>query len=346
MTEKLYNIREFQFQAREELPEDVYGYLDGGAEDLRTLKRNRDIFQHFQIRPRQLVDVSTVDTSVTFFGRTYAGPICLAPVGMLQMFHPEADLAAARAADGHRHLFIASTLSSFPYQAIREAVTTPPWFQLYPTSDRAVTSMLLRNAENNGCEVLVLTTDTPVQGNRESPLGASLTNLRSKFRQANFEAGQTVDFDPRLTWEFIAWLKANCRMKIVLKGILTAEDAQLALQHGADGIIVSNHGGRQLESDLSTLECLEEIAHVIDSRIPVLIDGGITRGTDVFKCLALGADAVCLGRAYVYGLAVGGQAGVEATLKILQSELVRDMQLAGTPSLADITGSFIQKKTL
>ena len=211
--------------------------------------------------------------------------------------------------------------------------------------DRKVTKKLLEQAEKAGCKVCVLTVDSPVLGNRERG-GTTLTKLMegNVLKMGNYEGilpeGTTFD-DAGMTWEIIAWLRANCDMKIVLKGIVTKEDAFLSIKHNVDGIIVSNHGGRQLESLRSTIDCLPEIAEEINGKIPILIDGGIRRGTDIFKALALGATAVCIGRPFCWGLGALGQQGVEMVLDILKAELIRDMQLAGTASIEKISRNHI-----
>jgi isopentenyl diphosphate isomerase/L-lactate dehydrogenase-like FMN-dependent dehydrogenase len=221
---------------------------------------------------------------------------------------------------------------------------SPLWFQLYPTTNRQITEGLLRRAESAGCEVVALTIDTPVLGNRErhgTKLAAMLES--GELPLGNYEGlGEFEnEFDPTMTWDMVGWLHDHCDMRVVLKGVVTAEDAELAVAHGADGLIVSNHGGRQEESDRSTIECLPEVAAAVDGACPVLIDGGFRRGTDVFKALALGADAVCIGRPYIWGLSAFGQQGVEHALDLLDAELIRIMQLAGVTTIADIDAGFV-----
>jgi isopentenyl diphosphate isomerase/L-lactate dehydrogenase-like FMN-dependent dehydrogenase len=253
--------------------------------------------------------------------------------------HPTGELGTARAAAAVRHTLIASTVSTHSITEIREAYGGPVWFQLYPTDDLAQTEALLHKAEAAGCPVCALTVDTPVIGNRESQKSYIQRLLQAGgTRLGNFDdlgAPAALD-DPALTWDFIGWLRERTRMRIVIKGIVTAEDAELTVRHAADGLIVSNHGGRQLESNRGTLEALPEIVATVAGRLPVLIDGGIMRGTDIFKALALGADAICIGRAYIWGLATFGQEGVEQVLRLLRAELVRDMQLAGVRSIGEI----------
>jgi len=337
------NIWSFKNASKEKLTQHAYEYLVGGADDLRTFNRNMEAYQHFQIRPRRLINVKNVDTTIELFGKKYASPIFLAPVGFQGLFHSQGEIPATKAADLKNILSVASTVTSRSFSEICEVVNTPPWFQLYTTSDRVTTTRLLDQAQKNNCKTVVLTVDVPVPGNREKHIGILTGNMRTENTLGNFEHGG-ADFDPTLTWDFIPWFRKNYDMNLLLKGIMTAEDAALALDYEVDGIIVSNHGGRQLESDLSTIEVLEEISKAVNGAIPILIDGGIRRGTDVFKALALGATAVGIGRPYIYGLATDGQAGVEKVLDILQTELIRNMQLAGATSISQINKKHVREK--
>jgi len=332
------NIRELAALAARRLEPDVLQYLDGGADDMRTLDANVSCFADVRIRARRLVDVTSIDTCVEVIGERWPSPIALAPVGYQSLFHEHAERATARAANTRRMRFIASTVSSEPIEAISQAAPGS-WFQLYPTPDRAVAAALLERAERAGCPVVVLTVDLPTLGNREGGLDTLVAMLtEGKLRAGNFDGpeGPLALEDPSMDWSMIAWIREHCSMKVVLKGIVTREDARLAVQHEVDGIVVSNHGGRQEESDRSTIECLPEVVEAVAGKCAVLLDGGIHRGTDVFKALALGADAVCIGRAYVWGLAAAGEDGVGHALDLLNEELVRIMQLAGTPSIASI----------
>lgn len=340
---KLLNIWDYKSTAQKKLSQHAYDYLVGGADDLRTFNRNIEAYQHFQIRPRRLVDVRNIDTSMELLGGKYNSPIILAPVGFQELFHPEGEIPAVKAAEAKGHLAISSTVTSKSFSEICQAVKTPPWFQLYTTPNKKTTIRLLDKAKENGCKTIVLTIDVPVAGNREQHIHILKGNMRDSNTLGNFE-NEDASFDAGLTWDFIPWFRKNYDMKLFIKGILTGEDAALALEHEVDGIIISNHGGRQLESDLATIEVLEEIVQVIQNEIPILIDGGIRRGTDIFKALALGATAVCIGRPYIYGLATDGQAGVERVLEILQTELVRNMQLAGVTSIGDLNRRFIREK--
>lgn len=337
------NIWDIKSASKKKITQHAFDYLVGGADDLRTFNRNIEAYQHFQIRPRRLIDVKNVDTSIELFGERYASPIFLAPVGFQELFHLEGEVPAVKAAAAKNILSIASTVTSKSFTEICAAVYTPPWFQLYTTSDRATTIRLLDQAKENNCKTIVLTIDVPVPGNREKHIDVLTGHMRDENTLGNFENGG-ADFDATLTWDFIPWFRENYDMNLLLKGIMTAEDAAIALDYEVDGIIVSNHGGRQLESDLSTIEVLEEISKAINGAIPILIDGGIRRGTDIFKALALGATAVGIGRPYIYGLAADGQAGVEMVLDILQTELVRNMQLAGATSVSEINIKQVREK--
>ena len=339
------NVFHLEDAARARLSDEAYEYLAGGADDMRTVAANEAGYRAFGIRERRLVDVSRVDTSLELFGSELASPILLAPVGFQGIFHAEGELATARAAAARGHRMFVSSVSNSSVSEIAQAGGAEVWFQLYPTTDRAVTRGLLERAERAGCGVVALTVDTPVIGNREASATTVQKMIAGSVRMGNFEGLGTFTTvtDPSMTWDMVAWLRANTRMKLVLKGIVTHEDAALAIEHGVDGVIVSNHGGRQLESDRATVACLPEVAETIHGRIPVLLDGGIRRGTDVFKALALGARAVCIGRPFCWGLAAFGRAGVERALELLQAELVRDMQLAGAPNLAAITRDCVSR---
>ena len=337
------NVWDYKQKAKDNLEPFAYEYLTGGADDLRTFQRNMEAFQHYQIRPRRLIDVREVDTSILLFGKKWKSPITLASVGMQGMFHSDGELATAKAADAKGHLLTTSTVSTLPFPQIAKVMKSKPWFQLYTSSNLDTTIHLLELAKQGGAEVIVLTVDVPVPGNREKHAKILTGNMREHNTLGNFQ-GREADFNAGLDWSFISWLKANCDMKIVIKGIMTKEDAELCLLYKVDGLIISNHGGRQLESDLSTIEVLEEVVEAIGGKIPVLMDGGIRRGTDVFKALAMGASAVCIGRPYIYGLAAEGQNGVEGVLDILQSELERNMRIAGTVDINAIRKEFVREK--
>jgi isopentenyl diphosphate isomerase/L-lactate dehydrogenase-like FMN-dependent dehydrogenase len=327
--------------ARQKLDHAAWHFLVNGADDGKTVAANRSAFDRWQIRVRRLVDVSRVDTSVSVLGEQLENPIILAPVGAQQTLHEEGELASVRAAGNRRNLMICSTVTSFSIGEIAAEASGRLWFQLYASKDQALMKKLIDDAERAGCGVLVLTVDAPARGNREGERW--FRGSRPAGRMGNFEnyAGPPRIGDSALTWDIVPWLRANTRMRIVLKGIVTREDAALCLKNRVDGIIVSNHGGRQEESGRGTLQSLPEVLEGVEGELPVLIDGGIRRGTDIVKALALGARAICIGRPYLYGLAAFGQAGVERSLLILRSELTRIMQLAGTTRISAITRDYL-----
>jgi isopentenyl diphosphate isomerase/L-lactate dehydrogenase-like FMN-dependent dehydrogenase len=347
-SDEALNVFQFEETIRKKLPKDVNDFISGGADDGKTIQANRDAFEHIEIRARRLVNVTHIDTQTEVFGQQMECPILIAPVGFQKAIHPEGELAVARAAASQKQLMIASTVSSYSIEEISKIHSGKVWFQLYPTSDRGIAKDLLQRAESSGCPVAALTVDTPVLGNRENQTGFLNKVLQSdqgylgNFKNIDLRKGLS---DPAMTWDTIAWMKANTKMKIIIKGIVTREDTKLCLENGADAIIVSNHGGRQEESNRGTLECLPEVVEAAEGKIPVLIDGGFRRGTDIFKALAMGAKAICIGRPYVWGLGAFGQQGVEKVLDLLRAELIRIMQLAGTTSIAKITPAFIVKKS-
>lgn len=343
----LKNVFDLEKLSSKVMGEDALLYLNGGADDLKTVKINSDAYQQIQIRARRLIDVRNISTNVDLFGQNLDNPIILSPVGFQGFFHPDGEIATAKASVAKKHQMIVSSVSNSSVTEIANQSQAKLWFQLYPTPDRKITKLLLDRAEKAGCKVCVLTVDTPVVGNRERS-GTTLMKLvqTGKLKMGNFEGilPDGMGFsDPGMTWDMIDWLKSNCDMKIMVKGIVTKEDAALAKARGVDGIIVSNHGGRQLESNRATIDCLPEIVAEIKNEIPVLIDGGIRRGTDIFKALALGATAVCIGRPFCWGLGALGQQGVEMVLDILKAELIRDMQLAGTTSIEKISRNHVLK---
>jgi len=338
------NVAAYEQLARERLPRDVYDYYAGGAEDEVTLRANRAAFERYALRPRVLVDVSRVDTRTTVSGDDVAFPVLLAPTAFQRLADSEGELASARAAAAAGTIMVASTLSTYPIEEIA-ATGARLWFQLYVFRDRSITEALVRRAEAAGCRALVLTVTVPVQGNRERdahnrfrlPVGVEMANFRG-LRQASFPdaargsglfAFIASEFDASLTWDAVAWLRSITALPIVLKGVMSADDARLAREHGVDAVIVSNHGGRQLDCADATLHALPDVVAGAAGALPVLVDGGVRRGTHVVKALLLGAQAVLVGRPYLWGLSAGGQAGVEHVLALLQEETARTMALLG-----------------
>jgi 4-hydroxymandelate oxidase len=350
------NVFDFELVARQTLPPAHYGYLATGVDDDATLQANRTGFSKFQIRARRLVDVSRIDTSTELFGTTWKTPIALAPVGSQKAFHADGEVASARAAGARGHLLILSTGSTTSVENVTSAWGGPIWYQLYPTDTWRITQALVKRAERAGCPVLVLTVDLPVGRNTETEARFAKSDTRqcASCHQpgwAGFSRRKPM-FDgldlsgvsllaPGLTWEFVRRLRDITKMRLVLKGIETREDAELAVRHGVDGVIVSNHGGRAQEGGRGTIECLPEVVDAVQGKLPVLVDGGLRRGTDVFKALALGARGICIGRPYIWGLAAFGQSGVDKVLDILTRELALIMRHVGATSVGKIDRSFI-----
>jgi 4-hydroxymandelate oxidase len=350
------NVFDFELVARQTLPPAHYGYLATGVDDDATLQANRTGFSKFRIRARRLVDVSRIDTTTELFGTTWKTPIALAPVGSQKAFHADGEVASARAAGARGHLLILSTGSTTSVENVTSAWGGPIWYQLYPTDTWRITQALVKRAERTGCPVLVLTVDLPAGRNTETQARFAKEDTRQCsschqpgwagfFRRKPMFDGLDLSgvslLSPGLTWEFVRRLRDITKMRLVLKGIETREDAELSLRHGVDGIIVSNHGGRAQEGGRATIECLPEVVDAVQGKLPVLVDGGFRRGTDVFKALALGARGVCIGRPYIWGLAAFGQSGVDKVLDILTRELALMMRHVGATSVGKIDRSFV-----
>jgi 4-hydroxymandelate oxidase len=344
-------LADYERFARERLSEQAWAYLAGGAADELTLADNRAAFDRLRLRSRVLRDLSGGNTRLRLFGQDFDHPIFLAPVAYQQLAHPDGELASVLAAGAVRAGMLVSTQASIELETIAAAAQTPLWFQLYIHPDRDFTAALVRRAEAAGYQALVLTVDAPVSGvrNREQragfalPAGIEAVNLRGmRPLQASIEppAGSLLLGGPLLaaapTWADLAWLRGLTRLPILLKGIMSGADAEQALAAGMDGLIVSNHGGRSLDGLPATIEALPEVAAAVQGRIPLLLDGGIRRGSDVLKALALGADAVLVGRPYVFGLAAAGAVGVAHVLQMLRGELEVAMALTGCRDLASI----------
>ncbi|HEY7818970.1 MAG TPA: alpha-hydroxy acid oxidase, partial [Vicinamibacteria bacterium] len=348
------SVFDFEVVARHNLPPAHYGYLATGVDDDRTLAANREALERIQIRARHLVDVSKVDISTEVFGERWDSPIALAPTGSHKAFHPDGEIAVARAAKAKSHPMILSTVTTSAVEEVNEARGVPVWYQLYPTTEWRVTEALVKRAEGAGCPVITLTVDLPIGPNRETARRFArvddrdctvchdnttwATSVRNKPMFDGIEIEEVADnIHLGMTWEFVKRLRDITRGKLVLKGIVTEEDAALALANGIDGLIVSNHGARSEASNRATIDCLPEVVKAVNGKIPVLVDSGFRRGSDVFKAIALGARAVAIGRPYLWGLASFGQEGVEAVLAILRAELIEIMQTSGTPSLSEVT---------
>ncbi|MFY9555932.1 MAG: alpha-hydroxy acid oxidase [Blastocatellia bacterium] len=355
------SVLDFEPVARQTLPPAHFGYMATGVDDDATLHANRAGFSKFQIRPRRLIDVTRTDTSTEIFGVKWKTPIVISPVGSQRAFHSQGEIATARAAASRGQLQILSTVTTTSVEDVIAARGAPVWYQLYPTASWNVTQALVKRAEAAGSPVLVLTVDLPAGRNTETLerfkrvdsrtcTDCHQPGLKGRLKRRPMFDGLDLTglrdyYAPNLTWDFVHRLKDSTKMKLVLKGIVTREDAALSVEHGVDGIIVSNHGGRAEESGRSTIECLPEVIEAVGGRIPVLIDGGFRRGTDIFKALALGAKAVCVGRPYIWGLAAFGQPGIEKVLDILRGELELIMKQAGVTSLDQVKRTYVVEST-
>ena len=358
--EEALNVFDFEPVAKQRMSPAHYGYTVSGTDGDETVLANREGFERFQIRARRLVDIRDADTSTSVFGVPWTTPVALAPVGGQGKYHAEGEVAAARGARTGGHTQILSTMTSRTVEDVIAARGAPVWFQLYPSNYWHIAEGLVKRAEQAGCPVVAITVDRAAPRNMETferyarsdTADCSAGHFEGPPQERLRHRAMWTDIDltgvehtqaSGLTWDFVDRLKAATSMRVVLKGIVTAQDATLGLQHGVDGIIVSNHGGRAEASGRSTIESLPEVVAAVGGRVPVLIDGGFRRGTDIFKALALGADAVCVGRPYVWGLGSFGQAGVEQVLNILRTEFRRVMQEAGVTSVAQIDSSYIQR---
>jgi 4-hydroxymandelate oxidase len=353
------NVVEYEAQAQARLEPSAFDYYVCGADDEVTLRDNRAAYERLRLAYRVLVDVSRVEPATTVLGSRVALPVLVAPTAFHRMACEEGERATVRAAGAAGTIMILSALSNTAVEEVVAAATGPVWFQLYVYRDRTATAGLVRRAEAAGCEAIVLTVDAPRLGRRERdarnrfhlPAGLTVENLLpagyGEVARPPSESGLAAYFasliDPTLSWDDVAWLRGLTRLPILLKGIVRADDAAKAVAVGAAGVVVSNHGGRQLDGSIATIDALPEIAAAVGGRIEVLMDGGIRRGTDVLKALALGARAVCVGRPVLWGLAVNGQAGVEHVLGLLREELERAMALCGAPTVAAITRDLVAR---
>ena len=354
------DVFDFERLARRNLPPAHWGYLATGVDGDATLAANRAGFSDYSLRVRRLVDTRQIDLTTRLFDRTWDTPIVIDPVGSQKAFHPDGELATAKAAKSGKHLQILSTVSSTGVEDVIAARGEPVWYQLYPTDHWPVTQSLVRRAEQAGCPVLALTVDLQGGSNRVALARSIRLDSRdctschstSRTRLSGFITGKPMfaglDISavtdltpPDMTWDYLKRLRDIWPRRLVVKGLVTREDAELAIGHGVDGIVVSNHGGRAEDSGRPAIASLAEVAEGVRGRVPLVMDGGVRRGSDVFKALALGANAVGIGRPYIWGLASFGQAGVERVLEILRSELVTAMRQAGTRNIAEITRAYV-----
>jgi 4-hydroxymandelate oxidase len=350
---EVINVFEMEAIARERIPPAHLGYLSTGVDSDLTLRANRAGFSRFQIKPRRLVDVSQTDTSVNVLGSEASSPIFLCPVGSQGAYHADAELGTARAAAAKGHHMVLSTMSSTSVEAVAEARGAPIWHQLYSTNRWEYTVAMLRRAEAAGCTSVCLTIDLPGGRNTETDAVLKREDTRNceschagrvKPMLEGFDMARGSGFltsDPAMTWGVISRMKEVTDMNIVIKGVEVAADAALAVQFGADAIWASNHGGRATETGRGTIECLPEIVAAVNGRIPIIVDGGFRRGTDIYKALAMGASAVGIGRPYCFGLGAFGQAGVERVLDLLNRELLIAMRGSGTPTIDSIGPDYV-----
>ena len=350
------NLWELEAAARGRFADGTFDYYAGGANDEITLRENIRAYERITLRYRVLVGVETRDTSTTILGVRYPIPILVAPMAFQRLAHPDGELATARAAGEVGAGMVLSSFTTTPVEDVRAATTGPLWLQLYVYREREVTRALVQRAEGAGCSAIVLTADTPVIGRRERDvrnrfgLPSELTIAHGLMGveegplgsdDAPLHAYLTRAIDPSLSWADIAWLRSLTELPILVKGIVRGDDARRAVEHGAAGIVVSNHGGRQLDTAPPTISVLREVVEAVEGRAEVLIDGGVRRGTSILKAIALGARGVLIGRPVLWGLALGGEHGVRRVLEMLAAELDLAMALCGAPTIADITGDLI-----
>lgn len=351
---ELLNVADFERDAERRLEPGAFGYFAGGSGDERTLRANVEAFSRWHLRPRVLVDVGAVTTETTVLGREVSMPLLVAPTAFQRLAHPDGELATARAAAAAATVMCQSSLSSVtPAELASAAPGARLWFQLYWSTDRGFTAELLAAVAEAGFEAVVLTVDFPVAGRRERDLRAAFAlpddlpvpNIPVALQRPDFHAALGQIVDATLTWHDLEWLRETCSLPVLVKGVLTSEDALLAADHGTAGVIVSNHGGRQLDGAAASLDALPEVVEEVGDRVEILLDGGIRRGGDVLKALALGARAVLAGRAVVWGLAVEGEAGVTHVLELLRSEIALGLTQLGCRSPTEVTRAHIGRAT-
>jgi isopentenyl diphosphate isomerase/L-lactate dehydrogenase-like FMN-dependent dehydrogenase len=354
------NVFDFEPACRATVPPAHFGYMASGIDDEVTLRANREGFLKFQLRPRRLVDVSKIDMSTEILGVKYDNPIVIAPIGGNVFFHPDGEVAVAKAAKLGNHLKILSTVTNYGVEDVVAARGAPIWYQLYATNKWEVAEAFVKRAEKAGCLAVAVTVDRSGGRNQETLFRLRPTDTRdcngchdrsslkaSLSRRAMYEgvdvSGLRNTQSSAMTWDFIKRLRDTTKMKIVLKGILAYEDAVLAADAGVDAIIVSNHGGRSEDSGRATIDALPEIVEAVKGRTPILVDSGFRRGTDIAKALCIGATAVCVGRPYIWGLGAFGQPGVERVLDILRTELYAIMQQVGAPTIKHLVPAMVRR---
>jgi 4-hydroxymandelate oxidase len=354
------NVFDFEPVCRVNVPPAHFGYMASGIDDEVTLRANREGFLKFQLRPRRLVDVSKVDMTAEILGVKYDSPIIIAPVGGQRSFHADGEVAVAKAAKAGNHLQILSTATNIGVEEVTAARGQPLWYQLYATNSWDVAKAMVTRAEKAGCLAVAVTVDRSGGRNQETLFrlvptdsrdcnacherGSLATNMKRRAMYQGLDlSGLTNTQSSAMTWDFLKRLRDTTKMKIVLKGILAHEDAVLAADAGMDAIIVSNHGARSEDSGRSTIDALPEIVEAVKGRMPILVDSGFRRGTDMVKALAMGASAVCVGRPYIWGLGAFGQAGVERVLELMRVELYGAMQQVGAPSIKQLVPTMVRR---
>lgn len=353
-----FNVFDFEPAARRKVNPGHWAYMSSGVDDDATLRANREGYQHVQLRPRRLHDATKVDTRVELWGTTYNSPIFLCPTGGEKSFFPEGEIAVAKAAKARGTLQILSTTTSAAIEDVNQALGRPVWYQLYAPTSWEVCEKILRRVEASGTSVVALTVDNTTGRNSETYRrmrpkdlhscaschgpGEPGTSIEERRMYDGIDMTGVKTQNPAMDWAFVEKLRGFWKGKLLIKGIDTREDARLALEHGLDGILVSNHGGRSTETLRPTIQALPEVVAEVGNRMPVFVDGGIRRGTDAFKALALGARAVGIGRPFLWGLGAFGQAGVDRVIEIMQGELKLVMGNCGTRTVADITRAHVE----
>lgn len=360
--DQVLNVMGFEALARTALPPAHYAYIATGVDDDLTVVRNHAAFAHYEIRARRFADLTRIDTSRGVLGERWASPLYLSAVSSMRAFHPEAEVAVAAAARACSTRQMLSSGCSATLEEVTAAAAQPPWQQLYPTDDWDVTLGVVRRAERAGCAAVVVTLDGVTRPRNNETLALAMRsdsrvcsnchrdNAHDMWLKgpmfAGLDVSRVTDLVPKdMSVKWFDRLRGAVKVKLFAKGIVTGNDAAIAVAHGADAVIVSNHGGRNEETLRASIDCVPEVVAAVRGKVPVLVDGGIRRGTDIFKAVALGATAVGVGRPQAWGLAAFGQPGVEAVLEILNRELADIMRQAGTPTLADITGANVVRTT-
>ncbi|MCA1840663.1 MAG: alpha-hydroxy-acid oxidizing protein [Actinobacteria bacterium] len=355
---KFIILDDYEEAASKVIPEMAWDYYRSGSDDENTLKANRKAFEHYELWPRVLIDVSNVDLSATILGTKVSMPVLVAPTAYHKMAHPDGEVATAQGAAMAGTIMNVSTLATTSLEDVARASDGPKWFQLYVHSDRGLTKALIERAERSGYLAIVITVDAPVLGRRvidernsfALPEGMRMENIAAAVDDLESSSGSALAnlvaarHDASFTWADLEWVRSITSLPIVIKGIVRPDDASLAVRNGASGLVVSNHGGRQLDGTVASIDALGPVRDSVEDSIAVLVDGGIRRGTDVLKALALGADAVQVGRPIIWGLSTGGTQGVAGVLELLRGELITAMKLSGCPDIKSIDASLVMRR--